>query len=353
MAEKSIWDDFKHFGEIGEFRMIASSEDCIVLRAENETGEGDMIIYPVFDGIYLMYNDFHMAYYNSMYQAAETVLAVDYCREGSLIMEIAADQKGGGFAAEQKRGGTTHTHAADRSEGAIPFCQVKKTGDVCIDSRVHHKGVARFPTSHFHGITIGFESPIAEKALAKEAPGIEIDLMTIRDKYCGKDRFSILKDNETLRRIFTDLYQVPERARQNYFRAKVLELLVCLSAMETTNVKEERTYFYRDQVEKTTAARKLMTEDLRKSYTIEELSARFGLSTTAFKDCFKSMYGKPVYSWLKEYRIQMACELLMTQPEKSIGDIAFEVGYESAGKFSGTFKKVCGMTPKDYRNQPH
>ncbi|WP_130838585.1 helix-turn-helix domain-containing protein [Lachnoclostridium sp. Marseille-P6806] len=324
MEEKSIWEDFIHFGEIGEFRLIADSEDCIVLRVENDTGEGDMIIYPVFDGIYLMYNDFHMAHYDSMYQAAETVLAVDYCREGSLIMEC--------------------------DNG---FYQMKKSGNVCVDSRVHHKGVARFPASHFHGITIGFESPIAEKALTKEAPGIEIDLMTVRDKYCGKDGFSILKDNETLRRIFTDLYQVPERARQNYFRTKILELLVCLSALEKSGTKEEHTYFYRDQVEKTTVAMKLMTEDLRQSYTIEKLSDRFGLSATALKDCFKSMYGKPIYTWLKEYRIQTACELLMTQPEKSIGDIAFEVGYDSAGKFSGAFKKICGMTPKEYRNQPY
>ena len=88
MSGKSdLWDSFTSFHEIGEFKVLASTEDTVVIRVENETGEGDMIVYQVFDGVYLMYNDYHMSYYRSMYQAAETVLAIDFCREGSLVMD--------------------------------------------------------------------------------------------------------------------------------------------------------------------------------------------------------------------------------------------------------------------------
>lgn len=320
---RNIWDSFQSFGQIGSFRLLAQNNDCIVIRVENETGEGDMIIYQVFDGVYLMYNDFHMSYYDSMYQTAETVLAVDYCREGSLTMEC--------------------------DNG---FYQVKNAGNVCIDSRVHHKGIARFPTSHFHGITIGFENELAEKTLREAAAGIPISLSEIRDKFCGRDGYFIMKDSETLQKLFTDLYHVPEKAKQGYFRAKVLELLVCLSAMEKHGTGE-KAYFYKDQVEKVNAAMRLMTEDLSQNYTIDELAKRFELSPTALKICFKSIYGKPIYTWLKEYRIQKAQEMLMKNPEMNIGDIAFLVGYESAGKFSAAFKQKCGMTPKEYRNQPH
>lgn len=321
--EQNIWDAFRSFGKNGAFRLLAQSDDCIIIRVENETGEGDMIIHQVFAGVYLMYNDFHMSYYDSLYQAAETVLAIDYCREGSLTMEC--------------------------DNG---FCQVKNAGSVCIDFRVHHKGVARFPTNHFHGITIGFENELAEKTLLEEAAGIPIDLAGIREKFCGKEGYFIDKDNETLKRLFTDLYHVPEKAKQAYFRAKVLELLVCLTALEKHDAGE-KTYFYKDQVEKTNAAMRLITEDLSRNYTIEELAKRFELSPTALKNCFKSIYGKPIYTWLKEYRIQRAQEMLIGKPEISIGDIAFLVGYESAGKFSAAFKKKCGMTPKEYRSQPH
>lgn len=322
--ENSIWESFRNIGNIGSYRLMADTKDCVVIRVENDTGEGDMIVYQVFEGIYLMYNDFHMAFYESEYQTIETVLAVDYCREGSLMMEC---------------------------ENGI--CQVKKAGSVFVDSRVHHKGMVRFPTRHFHGITIGFESELAEETLKREAAGISVDLMAIRNKFCGNDSAFLIDEDENLKRLFTDLYHVPERAKQNYFRAKVLELLVCLSAIEIKNLKSEKTYFYKNQVEKTRAVHKLITEDYRENHTIEELSKQYKISQTALKNCFKNIYGKPVYTYLMEYRMKKAAELLIGRSDMSIGDIAFTVGYESAGKFSGVFKKVMGMTPTQYRNQPH
>ena len=189
-----------------------------------------------------MYNDFHMEYYQSDYQTIAATLAVDYCREGSLTMEC---------------------------DNGI--CQVKKAGNISIDSRVHHKGLVRFPTKHFHGITIGFESGLAEKTLKSEVAGIPINLNEIRNKFCGKGTLFLINENENLKKIFTDLYHVPERAKQNYFRAKVLELLVCLSAMEIDNIESDKPYFYKDHIEKAGAVKKLMTDDLRENYTIDEL----------------------------------------------------------------------------------
>jgi two-component system response regulator YesN len=43
-------------------------------------------------------------------------------------------------------------------------------------------------------------------------------------------------------------------------------------------------------------------------------------------------------------------ELLKTTRSKSF-EIAFEVGYNDPHYFSNLFKKMTGMTPKEYRNQ--
>lgn len=103
---------------------------------------------------------------------------------------------------------------------------------------MHHKGINYFPTNHYHGITIGFVNPMAEKALTENAAGIPINLADIRRKFCGKDGSFIIRDEETLKRLFTDLYRAPDHAKISYFRAKVLELLVCLSVIEAKNTKE-------------------------------------------------------------------------------------------------------------------
>ena len=88
-------------------------------------------------------------------------------------------------------------------------------------------------------------------------------------------------------------------------------------------------------------------------FTIEGLAEQFDISQTALKDCFKSLYGKPIYTWLKEYRIGKAREYLTEWEDMSIADIAGAVGYKSQAKFGAVFKKLCGMTPNEYRNQKH
>lgn len=320
----ALWAALEEFGELGDYRILSKTEECVIIRVENETGEGDMILYQVFDGVILMYNDFHMEYYNSLHQAADTMIAVDHCREGSLTMKW--------------ENGT--------------YC-MKKAGYICVDSRVHHQGVTWFPTRHYHGMTIGFVSDLAEKSLEEKASGIPVDLAAIRKKFCGKEGFFVIKENDTLKRLFADLYRAPEEARIPYFRAKVLELLVCLSVAEAEDAKTGSTYFGKSKIEKTRAVHSLISQDLEHDHTIEELALEFGISRTALKECFKSLYGKPIHKWLREYRMDRAREYLTEHPEMSISEIAAAVGYSSQAGFGAVFKELCGMTPGEYRDQPH
>ena len=46
-----------------------------------------------------------------------------------------------------------------------------------------------------------------------------------------------------------------------------------------------------------------------------------------------------------------AAELLRTKKDFSIAQIAGEVGYDSASKFALAFRKVMGMSPREYRKE--
>lgn len=53
------WEMF-HSTDMGEnLEEVVETEDCKVLRMKGPNGDGLMTIYRVFDGVYLMYNDFH------------------------------------------------------------------------------------------------------------------------------------------------------------------------------------------------------------------------------------------------------------------------------------------------------
>jgi two-component system response regulator YesN len=65
---------------------------------------------------------------------------------------------------------------------------------------------------------------------------------------------------------------------------------------------------------------------------------------------FKQATGKNFVEWLSEYRIKKAMYFL-DQPGAVIKEVCFKVGYNDPNYFSRIFKKISGMTPKEYMNR--
>ena len=54
----------------------------------------------------------------------------------------------------------------------------------------------------------------------------------------------------------------------------------------------------------------LLTEHLDQRFTIEELSKKYLINTSSLKEIFKGVYGLPIATYMKEYRIHRGMELL-------------------------------------------
>ena len=80
------------------------------------------------------------------------------------------------------------------------------------------------PLCHYHGITVGFQTDLAEIAMKKELPTFDIDLRKLSEKFCPDDRECLIQNDEGLNRIFMQLYNVNERLGLDYFKLKVVEL---------------------------------------------------------------------------------------------------------------------------------
>ena len=93
-----------------------------------------------------------------------------------------------------------------------------------------------------------------------------------------------------------------------------------------------------------------LTEHLDRRYTIEELSRQYLINTSSLKEIFKGVYGMPIATYMKEFRIRKAMELLQ-QTDDSIAEIAAKVGYETQGKFAKAFKEFTNLTPSSYRKK--
>ena len=149
-----------------------------------------------------------------------------------------------------------------------------------------------------------------------------MDLYELQKKYCSDRTPYVIPGEPAIEHIFSELYNVPVKIKKDYFKIKVLELLLYLDALELSGHTEERPYFYKSQVEKIKAIQALLTQDLTKNYTLEELSARFDIALTPMKNCFKSVYGSPIFTYMRNYRMNYAASLLKSDKSLKVAEIA-------------------------------
>ena len=88
------------------------------------------------------------------------------------------------------------------------------------------------------------------------------------------------------------------------------------------------------------------TRDLLPQHT----AARFGLSVKELNTLLLYQVEKDFSDFLNFLRINRACTLLKTT-EKSVTDIAFEVGYNTVKTFSRNFLRFRGMSPGAFRQE--
>ena len=86
--------------------------------------------------------------------------------------------------------------------------------------------------------------------------------------------------------------------------------------------------------------------------TVHELAKRSGYSSSHFSRVFSRRVGVPVSEYINRLRIREAC-LLLKRDDRSITEIAFEVGYNNVSFFNRYFRRVMNMTPREYRRYLH
>lgn len=92
-----------------------------------------------------------------------------------------------------------------------------------------------------------------------------------------------------------------------------------------------------------------MEEHMSESLSLDKVADVFCMSKTAFCNFFKRKAGKTFIFALNEMRINRSCMMLTGNPEMSIAQIAYSVGYSSPAHFSRIFKHFRGTSPNNYR----
>ena len=94
--------------------------------------------------------------------------------------------------------------------------------------------------------------------------------------------------------------------------------------------------------------REYLEEHCTEKIALESVAEHFFLNKHYLARLFKEQYGVSVNSYLTQVRITRAKQMLRFT-DKAVSVIAAECGLEDANYFSRVFKKVEGVTPKQYR----
>jgi len=133
-----------------------------------------------------------------------------------------------------------------------------------------------------------------------------------------------------------------------YFKGKAYELL-SLFFNRSEDADIEQCPFLVDEVNvaKLKKAKAIIIANMSEPPTLQELADTIGLSLKKLKEGFKQIYGDTVYSFLFDYKMEVARKLLESG-DHNVNEVGLKVGYSTSSHFIAAFKKKFGTTPKKY-----
>lgn len=147
------------------------------------------------------------------------------------------------------------------------------------------------------------------------------------------------------------IFQAPVAgaAQAVYRQSKALEVLALSFAREETAADVAKCPFLKDEqnVARIKAAKEHIMAQYAEALTLSELAQAVGLSEYRLKEGFKNIYGKTVFQFLSDFRLEIARKLL-DNGDLKVSEAAYQIGYHNPSHFIAAFRKKYGETPKKY-----
>ncbi len=302
----------------GDKISVEKKADCAVYRLSNAGGSGRITEYEIFEDVSVLFDDMHLESFGEGTRGAYA-LHIEHCKQGR-------------FEAAFSDGRRFYLGAGDICVHNIDY------GDIAESS---------MPYRHYHGITIMIKSAKDER-FRELLAAIGVDFEKIAADTTAAGGLYIIRATERIEHIFDELYRVTPQNRTGYFKLKLLELLLFLSGTKHTATETQKHFLPKENADLLKKVELYLWENISLPLTIPRLSEIFGISPTSLKSGFRILYGCPIHAYLNICRMQTAAYKLVKTQEK-IADIARQTGYKSESKFSKSFVRFSGKTPRDYR----
>ena len=149
--------------------------------------------------------------------------------------------------------------------------------------------------------------------------------------------------------IFTGSYT--GALRKLYLETRVLELMgMQLSEYLSPALPAPLPTLKASDVDRIREAREILIQDMENPPSLAQLARMAGINEKKLKSGFKQVFGSPVFEYFRNYRLEIARELLASGI-MSVTEVGMHIGYQNLSHFSEEFHKKYGMPPKKYQER--
>lgn len=152
--------------------------------------------------------------------------------------------------------------------------------------------------------------------------------------------------NNRMQVLFQILFRVLER---NYTLGNFIYISQVLSLILSEVYFREKVDESSTQDRHVTMVIRYMYEHLYRNLTLDEISESIQLSKSYLNAIFKAQTGRSPVEFFIHLKMKEACKLLKST-DMYVYQVSAAMGYTDQYYFSRIFKKVVGMSPKDYKN---
>ena len=133
----------------------------------------------------------------------------------------------------------------------------------------------------------------------------------------------------------------------------LLKVLKILSAQEDYNELSTDTFLLKNNSageDRTKKVINYISENYNKNISLGDLASISYMTTNSFCRYFKNRTGKTAFQFIREFRINKACQMLING-EKNISQICFDTGFNSLSSFNRVFKSLKHISATEYKSK--
>lgn len=312
--------------QIGDARFLPNHDTNkgIVYDIKPEYGKGTIQIYNLLGNVMLLIYDFVFSEdIITVFDLTEDYFEIEYCIDGCMYIE------------EDKAGDTCFgsnnlsVSLSQDMKGIIKRCAGQKYQGVSI-------------TANKQALSSYFGSA-----------GVEVWNDTIENlgDQVRSEYYLGINTPPEIANIFLQIYncRLPIKSRTLFYESKVMEALSLIVSDEV--IKRERfkvTSLSPYELQRIKEIPQILLEQPFELPSLHTLSEKLVINPKKLTKGFKLVYGDTIFSYHRKLALQRAVSMLLNT-EKTINEIAYDIGYSNPSNFCAAFKKQYGVTPLKYR----